>query len=134
MDKKKILIVDDEEDLTTLVKMNLENTGLYEVDVAHDGKAGMAKIKKDKPDLVILDLMMPEKSGFQVLKEVREKKHQKQWRPIILLTAKHAFQDMRKGYDLEADHYITKPFDMDTLLRSIQTVLSLSSIRKMDDA
>ncbi|MBU1923169.1 MAG: response regulator, partial [Candidatus Omnitrophica bacterium] len=86
MDKKKILIIDDEKDLVQLVKLNLERTGLYDVIAAHNGDEGLLKVEKECPDLIVLDVMMPGKDGFEVLKELR--KPGVKWRPVIMLTAK----------------------------------------------
>ncbi len=129
MSKKRILVIDDEKDLARLIKLNLEETGLYEVSTAHDGSAGLKKAEKENPDLIILDIMMPKKSGFQVLKELR-KKPGGRWQPVIVLTAKGDFDAMQKGHDLEADHYIVKPFDKEGLLRSVLTVLSITPLRE----
>ncbi len=125
MKKKKILVIDDEKNLALLLKLNLERTGLYEVVLAHNGDEGLAKVDKEDPDMVILDVMMPGKNGFEVLQELR--KSDIKWRPVIMLTAKGAHEDMKKGYDLEADYYITKPFKTENILHGIKTILSLFS-------
>lgn len=125
MSKKRILVIDDEKDLAQLIKLNLEETGLYEVIIANDGSAGLKMAEKEKPDLIILDIMMPKKSGFEVLKELR-KDSSGRWQPVIVLTTKSDFESMEKGFDLEADHYIVKPFYKEKLLTSIRTVLSIT--------
>ncbi|MFC1624184.1 response regulator transcription factor [Candidatus Omnitrophota bacterium] len=123
--KKKILAVDDDEKITQLIKAILENTGLYEVVIAHNGDEGLSKFHKEGPDLVISDVMMPGKNGFELLQELR--KPGVKWRPVIMLTA--VDDALKKAYDLEADFYLTKPFDSKVLLRGIQTLLPLISMR-----
>lgn len=125
LQKKRILIVDDEESLVQLVKLNIERTGAYEVFLAHNGEEGLAMVDKEDPDIIILDVMMPGMNGFEVLQELR--KPGVKWRPVIMLTGKGASSDIKKGYNLEADHYITKPFRTKELLQGIETMLSLFS-------
>ncbi|MFC1508202.1 response regulator transcription factor [Candidatus Omnitrophota bacterium] len=123
--KKKILIIDDDESIRHLVEAILKNTGLYEVIVAQDGNEGLLKFNEEVPDLIISDLNMPGKNGFEVLKELR--KPGVKWRPVIMLTAED--DKVKKVYDLEADFYITKPFDAEVLLNGIKTLLPLISMR-----
>lgn len=123
MEKKKILVIDDEKDLAQLIKLNLERTGLYEVILASNGDEGLVKVDQEDPDIIVLDVMMPGKDGFEVLEELR--KLGIKWRPVIMLTAKGAAEDVKKGYNLEADYYITKPFLTKDLLCAIETMLSL---------
>lgn len=115
----KILIVDDEPSMRMGLKDNLEFEG-YQVDTAEDGITGLEKIIKDKFDLVLLDVMMPNMSGFDVCKSVREKGV---GTPIILLTAKGEEIDKVLGLELGADDYITKPFSVRELLARIKAVL-----------
>ncbi|MBU0709659.1 MAG: response regulator, partial [Candidatus Omnitrophica bacterium] len=88
-----------------------------------------SKIRKDDPDVILLDLMMPKKNGFEVLKEVRTNIKDK-WRPIIIVSAKNDLDSIKLGYNMEADHYLTKPCSMDNLLRGIRTMISLIPARK----
>lgn len=131
MAKKKILMIDDELDLAQLVKMNLQREGGYEVILAHNGDDGLKMVESEDPDLILLDVMMPGKNGFDVLKELREPGVK--WRPVIMLTGQGDLEDVRQGYDLEADSYITKPFETYVLLKNIRTVLSLVSSRDTED-
>ena len=131
MSKKRILVIDDEKDLAQLVKLNLEETGLYEVITASSGGRGLKKAEKENPDLIILDVVMPGKNGFEVLRELRKKPGVK-WQPVIMLTTKGEFENIAKGYDLKADHYMVKPFDKVSLLRGVRTVLSLTPLREED--
>ena len=125
MDKRKIVLIDDEKDFAKLVKMNLERTKLYKVTLAYDGDQGLKKIEKVDPDLILLDVNMPKMNGFEVLKELRQPGVK--WRPVVMLTAKSDPEDILHGYDLKAEQYMTKPFDIQNLLRVIQKLISLTS-------
>jgi DNA-binding response OmpR family regulator len=127
MDKKRILVIDDEETSTQMLKTSLERSGAYEVIVVYNGDEGLKKIAEKNPDVVILDVVMPGKDGFEVLKELR--KDGVKWRPVIMLTTKSDFEDVKRGYKLEADFYIPKPFKLEVLKRGIETMLSLIPLR-----
>jgi len=118
----KILLVEDEPQMQRGVKDNLEFEG-YEVDVASDGKAGLKKLLDNSYDLVLLDVMLPQMSGFDVCKKVREKSITT---PIIMLTAKGEEIDKVLGLELGADDYITKPFGLRELLARVKAVLRRS--------
>ncbi len=115
---KKILIVEDEKPISEILKFNLEKEG-YEIITAADGEDGSSKALNDNPDLVLLDIMLPKKDGFQVLKEIREKKQV----PVIMLTAKAEEVDKVLGLELGADDYITKPFSIRELLARVKANL-----------
>lgn len=117
-----ILIVEDEHSMLMGLKDNLEIEG-YEIDVAEDGKAGLTKILKNKYDLVLLDVMLPNISGFDICKTARR---QGILTPIILLTAKGEEIDKVLGLELGADDYITKPFSLRELFARIKAVLRRS--------
>lgn len=116
---KKILIVEDEPSMRMGLSDNLEFEG-YEVAVASDGLEGMNRILRESFDLVVLDVMLPSMTGFEVCKTVRKKGNQT---PIILLTAKGEEIDKVRGLELGADDYITKPFSLRELLARIKAVL-----------
>ncbi|MEM9673672.1 MAG: response regulator transcription factor [Bacteroidota bacterium] len=116
---KKILIVEDEPSMRMGLSDNLEFEG-YEVASVGDGKAGMEKILSDSFDLVVLDVMLPTMTGFEVCKSVRKKGNNT---PIILLTAKGEEIDKVRGLELGADDYITKPFSLRELMARIKAVL-----------
>lgn len=120
--RNKILVVDDEKAITDIIKFNLEKDGFI-VDTAFDGEEGIRKIKKWNPDLVVLDIMMPVKDGFVVLKEVR--KNYKM--PIIILTAKGEEVDKVHGLELGADDYVVKPFGMRELIARVK-----ANLRRLD--
>ncbi|QQY79740.1 two-component system response regulator VicR [Keratinibaculum paraultunense] len=118
MDNKKILVVDDEKSIADIIKFNLEKEG-YEVDLAYDGEEALKKVYEVLPDLVLLDIMLPKKDGFQVLKEIR-----KEFKiPVLMLTAKEEEVDKVLGLELGADDYITKPFSMRELIARVKANL-----------
>ena len=131
MANAKILLIDDETNLVQLVKMNLQREGGYSVVLAGNGDDGLKMVDSENPDLILLDVMMPGKNGFDVLKELR--KPGAKWRPVIMLTGQGDLKDVRHGYDLEADAYITKPFETRILIKNIRTVLSLVSSRDREN-
>ena len=106
--KPKILIIDDEIHIVELIRFNLETSG-YEVDIAYDGLDGYLKIKENAPQLVLLDWMLPNISGIDMLKKIRNDKSLSDI-PVIMLTAKNMESDKIEGLELGADDYITKPF------------------------
>ncbi len=115
---KKILVVDDEKSIADIVGFNLKNEG-YEVVSAYDGYEAVNKALTDNPDLIILDVMLPEKDGFQVLKEIRQQIEV----PVIMLTAKEEEEDKVWGLNLGADDYMTKPFGMKELMARVNANL-----------
>ncbi|OPJ56870.1 response regulator transcription factor [Alkalithermobacter paradoxus] len=125
---KKILIVDDEEHIVELLKFNLSSQG-YEVDVAYDGLDGFVKMREMKPDLVLLDIMIPSIDGFEVLKKVRSDKEIKNT-PVIMLTAKNMEEYKIEGLQIGADDYITKPFSVKELLARVNAVLRRYNVNK----
>lgn len=118
----KILIVEDEPNMRLGLKDNLEFEG-YEVDIAEDGEEGLTKILDNNYDLVIMDVMMPRMSGFDVCKNVRKSGDTT---PIILLTAKGEEIDKVLGLELGADDYVTKPFSLRELLARVKAILRRS--------
>ncbi|MBU1112369.1 MAG: response regulator [Candidatus Omnitrophica bacterium] len=118
MSKKRILVVDDEQALAELVKMRLETNG-YEVLSAFDGQEALDKARKEKPDLIILDLMLPKIDGYKVCRMLKfDEKYKKI--PIILFTARAQESDKKMGQDVGADSYIVKPFEPKALLAKIK--------------
>jgi len=115
----RILIVEDEPNMRLGLKDNLEFEG-YEVEFAEDGEEGLEKILKNNFDLILLDVMLPKMSGFDVCKKVRQ---QNVSTPIILLTAKGEEVDKIIGLEIGADDYVTKPFSLRELIARIKAVL-----------
>lgn len=126
----KILVVDDEQNMRTGLKDNLEFEG-YDVETANDGEQGLNKILENSYNLIILDVMMPKKSGFDVCKEVRKTGITT---PIILLTAKGEEIDKVVGLEIGADDYVTKPFSLRELLARVKAILRRSENLVMNEA
>ena len=121
MDKKRILVVDDEADLREMLSLRLEANG-YEVLTAADGEEGLAKARKEKPDLIILDLMLPKVDGYKICLMLEyDEKYKKI--PIILFTARAQETDVSMGEEVGADAYIIKPFEPGILLAKIKELI-----------
>lgn len=114
---RRILVVDDEERMVRFIRMNLEHDG-FQVAEALNGKQALDKLR-DTPDLVLLDVMMPDIDGFEVLETIREVSNV----PVIMLTAKGEEDDRVRGLELGADDYITKPFSPRELVSRVKAVL-----------
>ncbi len=114
----KLLIVDDDPNICDMLRLYFENEG-YKVKTANDGVEGLATFKMYDPDLVLLDIMMPRKDGWQVCREIREVSP----KPVIMITAKGEVFDKVLGLELGADDFIVKPFDMKELSARIKAVL-----------
>ncbi len=121
MDKKKILIVDDEKDLVETVVFQLEDSG-YKVITAGDGQEGLGKAKEERPDLIVLDLMLPKMDGYKVCGLLKSDARYNKI-PIIMFTARAQESDKKLGEEIGADAYITKPFDAQALLAKIKQLL-----------
>jgi len=122
MDKNKtIMVVDDNPDIITIVKTILEGKG-YSVLSASSGAELLNMLKGQKPDLIILDIMMPEMDGLEVLSRLKAVSDTATI-PVILLTAKVQYEDVLGGYKLGADYYITKPFTSTQLVNGINLLL-----------
>jgi DNA-binding response OmpR family regulator len=118
---KKVLIADDEPNIVTALEFLLQRNG-YEVYIARNGEGALKLVEEHKPDLVLLDVMMPLKSGYEVCQRMRERAD---WRHIkvIMLTAKGRDVEMTKGLSIGADLYITKPFSTQELVAKINGLL-----------
>ena len=117
MDQKKtVLIVEDEKNIVDIIRFNLQREG-YNTLEAYDGEAGLAAAEQNNPDLVLLDVMMPKMSGFEVCKALRKNGSNV---PVIILTAREEEEDKILGLEIGADDYITKPFSMRELLARVK--------------
>lgn len=121
MDKKRVLIVDDEPDIVESVKFSLELENIECLE-AYDGEEALLKAKKEKPDLIILDIMLPKINGYKIARLLKFDREYKDI-PIIMLTARTQEKDVKLGEETGADKYITKPFDMDLLVNAVQEYL-----------
>ncbi|MEI8175805.1 MAG: response regulator [Candidatus Omnitrophota bacterium] len=118
---KKILLVEDEKDLAETVTFRLESAG-YMVIVARDGKEALEKVRNDKPDLIVLDIMLPKIDGYKVCAILkRDMRYMKI--PIMMFTARAQEEDEKLGRELGADAYMTKPFEPVALLAMVKTLL-----------
>ena len=120
--KRTIIVVDDEPDIVKIVRVLLEDNG-FNVRCAYSGKDLFAVLEELKPDLIILDIMMPEIDGLEVLTRLKGDPSTASI-PVILLTAKVQHEDVLGGYKMGADYYITKPFTRSQLLDGVNSILS----------
>jgi len=118
----KILVCDDERSIVRLIQVNLERQG-WQVVTAYDGKEGLEKIMSEKPDICVLDVMMPYMDGFEVLKNLR-REPSTQKLPVVMLTAKAQDKDVFEGYHYGADVYLTKPFNPMELVTFIKRIIA----------
>ncbi len=119
--KKKIVVVDDNDDFVTLVRGILESKG-YGVNSANNGQELFSHLKNEKPDLIILDIMMPQMNGLEVLSRLKSIPETASI-PVILVTAKGQYNDVLKGYQLGTDYYISKPFTSTQLLNGVNLII-----------
>jgi heavy metal response regulator len=115
----RILVVEDEKKVASFIRRGLEAEA-HQVDVVHDGETGLARAVTGDYDLLILDVMLPERDGFSVLRELRARRRQL---PVLLLTARAAVTDKVAGLDGGADDYLTKPFEVAELLARVRALL-----------
>ena len=118
----KMLVIDDDLNICEMLKLYFENEG-YKVKTANDGNEGVATFKLYNPDIVLLDIMMPRKDGWQVCREIREMSS----KPVIMITAKGEVFDRVLGLELGADDYVVKPFDTKEIVARIKAVLRRSA-------
>lgn len=122
MSAKKILVVDDEVDLVETVRFPLEMEG-YHVLVSYNGEDALNQARKENPDLILLDLMLPKLDGYKVCRLLKFDDRYKHI-PILMLTAKTQERDKMLGMETGANEYITKPFEMDDLLKKVKAYLN----------
>lgn len=129
MQKEKILVVDDDKNICELLRMYLEKEG-YTVTMVHNGADAVSVFSSENPDLVLLDIMLPQLDGWRVCREIRKTSE----KPIIMLTAKDETFDKVLGLELGADDYVTKPFDTKEIVARIKAVLRRTSAVKEGEA
>ena len=128
MPTEKILVVDDDKNICDLLRMYLEKEG-YAVALAYNGEDAIKLFGAENPDLVLLDIMLPQLDGWQVCREIRKTSE----KPIIMLTAKDEIFDKVLGLELGADDYVTKPFDTKEVVARIKAVLRRTSVVKTEE-
>lgn len=126
---KKILAVDDEKHIVRLIQVNLQRAG-YNVDVAYDGLEALKKVEEDPPDLIVLDVMMPQLDGFETLKRLKANPLTSEI-PVIMLTAKSQDADVFRGWQSGVDCYLTKPFNPMELLAFVKRIFD--SMEELDE-
>lgn len=119
---KRILLVDDDHEIVESMRIALEARG-YQILIARDGNQGLAMAEREDPDLMILDMMMPKRSGFLVLEKLRRTKNM----PVIMITANEGSRHKAYAEMLGVEDYLRKPFGMDRLLESVQKLLAKPS-------
>jgi len=122
-ENKKILIVEDDQHIRKLLTILIRKEDV-EIDEAVEGNEALQKLQDNRYVLVILDIMMPNVDGFSILKELREKPATAQL-PVIIVTAKTEDKDLMRGYSMGANYYITKPFEPQDLIHSIELILKI---------
>jgi len=125
---KEILIVDDDKNICEVIKLYLQKEG-YKVTLAYDGQAGIEAFERSTPSLVVLDIMMPRKDGWEVLKEIRKSSAV----PVIMLTAKGETIDKVLGLELGADDYIVKPFDPKEFIARVKAVMRRANMQEEEN-
>jgi two-component system, OmpR family, alkaline phosphatase synthesis response regulator PhoP len=118
----KILAVDDERSIVRLIQITLERVG-HQVRTAFDGKEGLERVEAERPDLIVLDVMMPRMDGFETLMNLRRNPATREI-PVIMLTAKAQDTDVFRGYQAGADCYLTKPFNPRELVTFVRRILT----------
>lgn len=122
---KKILIADDEQNIVISLEFLMKREG-FQVSVANDGEEALARIRGDQPDLVLLDVMMPKKTGFEVCQEVKSDPALQSVK-ILMLTAKGRDTEVAKGLAMGADAYMTKPFSTKELVAKVKSLLGMQA-------
>jgi len=122
MDKKRVLIVDDEPDIVEAIKFRLELEAGIETLEACDGEEALAMARKERPDLILLDIMLPKINGYKIARLLKFDEAYKNI-PIIMLTARAQESDIKTGGETGADEYVTKPFDMEALVSMVRKYL-----------
>lgn len=125
----KILFVEDENDLTLIVTDTLRGQG-YEVVMASDGIAGLEKFRSEGADVVVADVMMPKMDGFSMAKEIRKMSPAV---PLLFLTAKSTIEDVEEGFEIGANDYLKKPFELRELMVRIKALLRLHNVKRGED-
>lgn len=120
----KILMAEDEIDVLEVMAKKVAAEG-YQVVKTERGDEALELLRNEVPDIVLLDINLPGKDGFAVLKELRENPPSSKWIPVIIISARKTLEDMKRGFDLEADHYLTKPCTVQDVLKGIRLMEQL---------
>lgn len=120
----KVLMADDEPEVLEIMARKVRQAG-FEVVTADNGNIAWEMINDGDPDIIILDVNMPGKDGFTLLKDLRTRPDPGKWQPVIIVSGRRELEDMKKGFALEADHYITKPCRVEDIIKAIHLMLPL---------
>lgn len=126
--EKRILVVDDEERIREVIRIILQKEDVF-IEDASDGREALEKVKNNKYDLVILDIVMPGIDGIKVLEEIRSDENTSNL-PVIILSAKSEDMDLMRGFQTGANYYITKPFEPQDLVSSVELILKIRYVKK----
>lgn len=126
----KILIADDEPEILEIMAEKIAKKD-YTVITAVDGEEAWQKIQSESPDIIVLDLNMPKKNGFEVLQELRKNPPEEKWQPVIIVSARTELEDVKRGLSLEAEHYIVKPCLIEDILKAIRLMTGLIPQHKL---
>ncbi len=124
----KILMADDEFAVLEIMAKRIANSG-YDVIKASNGKEAWEKIQQENPDIILLDLVMPEMDGYSVLSKLRSSPPSKKWIPVIIISALGEMQSVQKTLDLQADHYLIKPCKLEDIIKAIKVMMTLIPLR-----
>ena len=127
--KNKILIVDDTETMRLYQQLLLSELG-YEVEVAEDGVSGLAMIAENKPDLVLLDIMMPRMDGIECCRKIKEDDQTRDIK-VVMVTTKSEYERVREAFAAGCDDYVTKPIDKTELITKVQELLDFQNLRQL---
>lgn len=125
----KVLIAEDEVEVLGTMERKVKAEG-YDVVTAKDGYEAWELIQKEHPDIILLDLMMPKMDGLEVLKNLRKNPSSDKWQPVIIVSALGELENIKKGFSMDADHYITKPCGMEDIVKGIKLMEHLIPQRK----
>lgn len=127
----KVLMADDEESILEIMARKVAGCG-YDVVTAKDGQEAWDKIKSTQPDVIVLDLNMPRMTGWDVLKELRKNPPAPKWQPVIIVSAQDEMQNRQMGFDLQADHYLSKPCRIEDIVKAIRLMVSIIPLRNVN--
>ena len=126
----KILVADDEPDVLVITARKLREAG-FEVVMAVDGEEALALFRSEGPDILVLDVNMPRQNGWAVLERVKAESELKRWIPVIIVSAQDELEDMRHGFNLQADHYLIKPCQMEDIIHAVNLMATLIPLRSL---
>ena len=124
----KVLLADDETGILEIMARKVARQG-YRVVTATDGQQAWDKIVSESPDVIVLDITMPKMSGLEILKKLRSQPSSKKWQPVVLISALGEVQQVQEGFTLEADHYLTKPCSIESVIKAIRMMVALIPMR-----